>query len=89
MFCLRTSQIWSDVICGRRLQMLWSDIYLNRVCGEASLRRFIMIRSESLQSIIGDRAVETSESQFIGNDGVRFIFYHTRSTDFEEKIEGM
>ena len=30
-----------------------------------------MIRSESLQSIIGDRALETSESQFIGNDGVR------------------
>ena len=30
-----------------------------------------MIKSESLQSIIGDRAVETSESQFIGDDGVR------------------
>ena len=30
-----------------------------------------MIRSESLQSIIGDRAVETSEGQFIGNDGMR------------------
>ena len=29
------------------------------------------IRSESLQSIIGNRAVETSEGQFIGNDGVR------------------
>ena len=32
MFCLRASQIWSDFsICGRRLQMLWSDIYLNHV----------------------------------------------------------
>ena len=36
MFCLRASQIWSDLICGRRLQMLWSDIYLNYVivCAE-------------------------------------------------------
>ena len=24
MLCLRTSQIWSQLICGRRLQMLWS-----------------------------------------------------------------
>ena len=32
MLCLRTSQIWSYLICGRRLQMLWTDIYLNRVC---------------------------------------------------------
>ena len=31
---LRTSQIWSDLICGRRLQMLWSDIYLNHVCAK-------------------------------------------------------
>ena len=34
MFCLRASQIWSDPICGRRLQMLWSDIYLNHVCAK-------------------------------------------------------
>ena len=34
MFCLRASQIWSDLICGRRLQMLWSDIYLNHVCAK-------------------------------------------------------
>ena len=33
------------------------------------VRKFI--RSESLQSIIENRAVETSEGQFIGNDGVR------------------
>ena len=26
--------IWSDLICGRRLQMLWSDIYLNHVCAK-------------------------------------------------------
>ena len=32
MLCLRASQIWSHLICGRRLQMLWTDIYLNRVC---------------------------------------------------------
>ena len=34
MFCLRASQIWFDRICGRRLQMLWSDIYLNHVCAK-------------------------------------------------------
>ena len=37
MFCLRVSQIWSDLICGRRLQMLCSDIYLNHVCGLSGL----------------------------------------------------
>ena len=34
MFCVCASQIWSDLICGRRLQMLWSDIYLNHVCAK-------------------------------------------------------
>ena len=34
MFRLRTLQIWSDLICVRRLQMLWSDIYLNHVCAK-------------------------------------------------------
>ena len=34
MICLRASQIWSHLICGRRLQMLWADIYLNRVCAK-------------------------------------------------------
>ena len=29
--CLRVTQIWSHLIVGRRLQMLWTDIYLNRV----------------------------------------------------------
>ena len=29
---LRASQIWSHLICGRRLQMPWTDIYLSRVC---------------------------------------------------------
>ena len=66
MFCWRASQIWSDVICGRRLQMLWSDIYLNHVCAKV-----YQIWVPSIKSIIGDRAVETSEGQFIGNDGVR------------------
>ena len=32
MLCLRAPQIWSYLICGCRLQqMLWTDIYLNRV----------------------------------------------------------
>ena len=34
MLCLRASQIWSHLICGRRVQMLWPDIYLNRVCAK-------------------------------------------------------
>ena len=33
-FVYGASQIWSDLICGRRLQMLWSDIYLNHVCAK-------------------------------------------------------
>ena len=40
MLCLRASQIWFHLICGRRLQMLWNDVYLNRV-----LRRFIRSKS--------------------------------------------
>ena len=31
-FCLRTSQIWSYLICGCRLQLLWTD--LNCVCAK-------------------------------------------------------
>ena len=34
MLSLRASQNWSHLICGRRLQMLWTDIYLNRVCAK-------------------------------------------------------
>ena len=35
MLCLRAPQIWSYLICGCRLQqMLWTDIYLNRVCAK-------------------------------------------------------
>ena len=34
ILCLRASQIWFHLICGRRLQMLWTDIYLNRVCAK-------------------------------------------------------
>ena len=56
ILCLRASQIWSHLICERR----WTDIYLNRVCAKV----YAIIA-------IGDRAVETSEIQFIGNDGVR------------------
>ena len=28
------SQMWSDVICCRKLKMLWTDIYLYRVCAK-------------------------------------------------------
>ena len=55
MFCLCALQIWSDLICGRRLQMLWSDIYLNHVCAKV-----YQIWVPSIKSTIGDRAVETS-----------------------------
>ena len=34
MLCFCASQIWSHLICGRRLQMLWTDIYLNCVCAK-------------------------------------------------------
>ena len=34
MLCFRASQIWSHLICGHRLQMLWTDIYWNRVCAK-------------------------------------------------------
>ena len=34
MLCFRASQIWSHLIFGRRLQMLWTDIYWNRVCAK-------------------------------------------------------
>ena len=32
MLCLRAPQIWSYLICGRRLQLLWTD--LNSVCAK-------------------------------------------------------
>ena len=34
MLCFRASQIWSHLICGRRLQTLWTDVYWNRVCAK-------------------------------------------------------
>ena len=34
MLCLHASQIWSHLICGRSLQMVWTGIYLNRVCAK-------------------------------------------------------
>ena len=65
MFCLRASQIWSDLICGRRLQMLWSDIYLNHVCAKV-----YQIRVPSIKSIIGDRVMETSrKASLLGMTG--------------------
>ena len=41
MLCLRESQIWSYLICGRRLQMLWTD--LNRVCAKVYEIRFFKV----------------------------------------------
>ena len=63
MLCFRASQIWSHLIRGRRLQIFWIDIYLNRVC--------VKVYEISLQSMIGDRAVETREGLFIVYDSVR------------------
>ena len=40
MFCLRASQIWFHLIYGRRLQMLWTDGYLNRVCAVYKIKVF-------------------------------------------------
>ena len=54
-------QIWSHLICGRRLLMAWTDIYLNRVCAKVY----------EIRVFKGDRAVETREGQFIENDGMR------------------
>ena len=34
MLCLRASQIWFHLIYSRILQMLWTDVYLNRVCAK-------------------------------------------------------
>ena len=65
MLCLHASQIWSHLICSRRLQMVWTGIYLNRVCAK------VYEIGWSLQSVNGDRVVATREGQFIENDGVR------------------
>ena len=64
LFTCVADLVWSD---------LWSQI-ANALFGQILIwivfvRRFI--RSESLQNITGDRAVELSEGQFIGNDRVR------------------
>ena len=34
MLCSQASQIWSHLTCGRRFQLLWTDIYLTRVCAK-------------------------------------------------------
>ena len=51
MLCFRASHIWSHLICGRRLEMFWTDIYWNRVCAK-------FMRSESSKynwrSSVGD-----------------------------------
>ena len=69
MLCLRASQIWSHLICGRRLQMLWTDIYLNRVCVKVYEIR-----------VFKDWPVETRKGQFIGNDGLRIWLEKNKCT---------
>ena len=41
MLCSRASQIWSHLICGHRLQLLQTDIYLNRVRAKVYEIRFV------------------------------------------------
>ena len=53
MLCLRVSQIWSHLICGRRLQMLWTDIYLNRVCAKVYEIRVFKVYLEIEQWRLG------------------------------------
>ena len=53
MLCLRASQIWSHLICGRRLQMLWTDIYLNRVCAKVYEIRVFKVYLEIEQWRLG------------------------------------
>ena len=50
--------------------MLRIDIYLYRVCAK-------VYQIWALSMLIGDRAVETSEGQFIGNDDVRIWLFFT------------
>ena len=53
MLYLRASQIWSHLICGRRLQMLWTDIYLNRVCAKVYEIRVFKVYLEIEQWRLG------------------------------------
>ena len=64
MLCFRASQIWSHLI-------LWSQITnaLDWYLFESCLCEGLW--DQSLQTIIGDRAVETREGQFIENDVVQ------------------
>ena len=50
--------------------MFRTDIYLYRVCAK-------VYQIWALSMLIGDRAVETSEGQFIGNDDVRIWLFFT------------
>ena len=44
MFCLRLSQTWSDLICGRRLQMLWSEnLFESCLCEVSSIKSIILL----------------------------------------------
>ena len=49
MLCFRASQIWSHLICGRRLQMLWTDIYWNGVCAKVYEIRVFKVELEIKQ----------------------------------------
>ena len=58
--CRRSGLIWFAVADYKCFRLICIWIVFVQRC----------IRSESLQSTTGDRAVEISEGQFIGNDGV-------------------
>ena len=50
ILCLRASQIWSHLICSRRLP--WTDIYLCRVC--AKVYEIRVLSKHNWRSCSGD-----------------------------------
>ena len=64
MLCLRASQIWSDLICGHRLQMLWTDNYWDRVCAKVYEIRVVKVLWEIEQWRLG-------KANLLRNDGVQ------------------
>ena len=80
MLCLRASQIWSHLICGRRLEMLWTDIYLNRVCAKVYEIRVFKVYLEIEQRRLGkasllgmtacgsDRKKKKNKWMFVGDN---------------------
>ena len=55
MFCLRASQIWSGLICGRKLQMLCLDRYLFESClceGLLDLSPFKVYKDRAVEPVV-------------------------------------